>query len=255
MEACICKALCNLRQFCLILITDGNQNGAAHGQLCLCCLLCLEEGFAVEFGKPKHLACGAHFGPQNRVNLLEHIEGEYGFLHAVVRNILFLQIGYGRGSACQLACDDIDCQRNHADVADLGNQRNGTGCSGVCFQHIYFIVFDGILHIHQPLNAHFLCDFSGVFLDGFDILFRNMSGRNDACGVTGVYACKLDMLHNSRNKGMCAVTDGICFTFHCVIQEAVNQNGSVGVTPTAAFMYFVRFSGSYTTSIPRPPRT
>ena len=91
MEACICKALCHLRQFCLILIADGNQHGAAHGQLCLCCLLCLEEGFAVEFGKPKHLACGAHFGSQNRVNLLEHIEGEYGFLHAVVRNILFLQ--------------------------------------------------------------------------------------------------------------------------------------------------------------------
>ena len=54
-------------------------------------------------------------------------------------------------------------------------------------------------------------------LDGFNILFRNMSGRNDACGVTGVYACKLDMLHNSRNECVCSVTDRICFTFHRMI--------------------------------------
>ena len=71
-----------------------------------------------------------------------------------------------------------------------------------------------------------------------------MSGRNDTCGVTGVYACKLDMLHNGRNEGMCAITDSICFTFHCVIQETVNQNGSVGGYANSGIHVFCQIFGA-----------
>ena len=48
LETCFVKTFCDLSQFCLIFITDGNQHRATHGQLCLGRFRCLEEGFSVE---------------------------------------------------------------------------------------------------------------------------------------------------------------------------------------------------------------
>ena len=65
----------------------GDQHSAAERKLGLCCFLRLVEGFAVGSGKSENLTCGAHFR-ENGVNLLEHIEGEYCFLNAVVGDLL-----------------------------------------------------------------------------------------------------------------------------------------------------------------------
>ena len=54
-----------------------------------------------------------------------------------------------------------------------------------------------------------------------------MHGRNDTCGIPGMHACQLNMFHYCRNKGMCAVADGIRFTFHGMVQETVDQDGAV----------------------------
>ena len=71
-----------------------------------------------------------------------------------------------------------------------------------------------------------------------------------------MYAGKLDMLHNSRNKSMVAVADRICFTFRCMIQETVDQNRTVRCYTYCCFhVSFHAFIGSYTTSMPRPPST
>ena len=38
-----------------------------------------------------------------------------------------------------------------------------------------------------------------------------MHGRNDAGGISGVNAGKLNMLHHRRNKSVGTVTDSVCF--------------------------------------------
>ena len=40
-------------------------------------------------------------------------------------------------------------------------------------------------------------------------------------------AGQLNMLHDSRYKGVGSVTDGICLTLHRVMQETVNQNRTI----------------------------
>ena len=74
---------------------------------------------------------------------------------------------------------------------------------------------------------HLFGDLSGVFLDGLHIFGRNMYRWNDAGRVTGMYAGQLNMLHYCRDKGVSAVTDGICLTFHGMIQETVDQDRTI----------------------------
>ena len=54
-----------------------------------------------------------------------------------------------------------------------------------------------------------------------------MHRRQDTSRVTGMNTSQLNMLHNSRYKGMCTIADGICLTFCSMIQETVNQDWSV----------------------------
>ena len=132
--------------------------------------------------------------------------------------------------AGQLGGNDIRSDRNHADVADLGYQRDGTGRSGIGFQHVDSIVLNGVLHVHQANDMHLFRDLSGVLLDGLQMLIGNVFGRNDTGRVTGMDTCQLNMLHNSRYESVGAVADGVRLAFHGVIQ------GRSGVTPTAAFI-------------------
>ena len=57
------------------------------------------------------------------------------------------------------------------------------------------------------------------------MLFRNTDRRKHTCRVTGMDAGKLDMLHNSRHKSVCAVSNGIGFDFDGVFQKLINQDG------------------------------
>ena len=41
-------------------------------------------------------------------------------------------------------------------------------------------------------------------------------------------SCQLYVLHNSRNKSVRAVADGIRFTFQSVVQKTVDEDGAVG---------------------------
>ena len=41
--------------------------------------------------------------------------------------------------------------------------------SRICFQNKDFVIFNGILHIHQTFDMHFLCDFPGIFFDNCHI--------------------------------------------------------------------------------------
>ena len=74
---------------------------------------------------------------------------------------------------------------------------------------------------------HFLSNLSGVLLDRLHILRRDVYGRDDASGVTGVNAGQLDMLHHCWNKRMGAVADGIRLALQGMIQEPVDKDRSV----------------------------
>ena len=141
--------------------------------------------------------------------------------------MLFFQGRHRGGSSGKLRGNDINGQRHHADVADLGHQGHGPGGSGVGLQHVHLAVFDGVLHIHQALDMHLLGDLSGIFLDGLQIFRGNVHGRNDAGGVSGMDACQLNVLHDRRHKGVGTVADGIRLTFHGVVQETVDEDGAV----------------------------
>ena len=123
--------------------------------------------------------------------------------------------------------NDIRCNLNHVDAADLGYKRNGSGCTGIRLDDKYLAVLNRILHIHQANNMQLLCDLSGVVFQSFDLLFCQSSRGNDTSRVTGVNTSQLDMLHNCRNKYVLAIADRICFTLGCMMQETVNQDRTV----------------------------
>ena len=54
-----------------------------------------------------------------------------------------------------------------------------------------------------------------------------MYGRDDAGGVSGMYAGKLDMLHNRWNECVGSVADRVCFALEGVVQEPVDQDRTV----------------------------
>ena len=74
---------------------------------------------------------------------------------------------------------------------------------------------------------HFLRDLAGVLFNGLQIVLRDMSGRNDACGVAGVNACELNVLHDGGNIGVLTVADRVCLALHSVVEESVDQDRTV----------------------------
>ena len=125
----------------------------------------------------------------------------------------FLKCSYVRTFICQLVSHKLCGNVCHVDVTYFRNKRYSTGCTWICFQYINLIFADCVLHIHKTYNTHFTCDCSCVFSDEFFILFRNFNRRNNTSGVTGVNTCLFNVLHNSRNKCVCAIRDSVCFTF------------------------------------------
>ena len=94
LEAVLIEALRNLRNLRLVLGVDGDECGAFGRKDAACALLGLEEGLAGGSGDSENLAGGTHLRSENRVNLLEHIEGEDCFLDAVVRNLALAEGRY-----------------------------------------------------------------------------------------------------------------------------------------------------------------
>ena len=226
-ESKIMECSSNFKKLRLITITYAEKNCSLNRKLDLCCLLCLVVCFAKGFRHTKNFTCGTHFRSQNRVNLLEHIEREYCFLYAVMLYLTVLQIFNRWRISCEFRGHYLSSQLNHIDIADLGYQRNCSWSSRICFQYINCIAFNSVVHIHKTTNIHFNGNLSCVILDCFYHLIREILCRQDTSWVAGVYACKLNMLHNSRYKAMCAVGNSVCFTFCCVIKETIDQNRSV----------------------------
>ena len=62
---------------------------------------------------------------------------------------------------------------------------------------------------------------------------------------------QLDMLHNRRNEYMLAITDCIRFTFHCMIQESVDQDRSCTLLAAGSIDNFWSFVNPGCSDVPR----
>ena len=74
---------------------------------------------------------------------------------------------------------------------------------------------------------HCFCNFTGVVLDGFKVLLINVDRRQNASWIPWMDTCKFDMLHYRRNKCMNTVTNCIGLAFKSMLQEAIDQNGTI----------------------------
>ena len=137
------------------------------------------------------------------------------------------QTRYRGWSSRKFPGDDVRGDGNHPHITYFGNQRNGPGSTGIGFEHVYLAILDGILHVHQTFYMHLFRNLSGVLLDGLHIFRGNVKRWDDTGRVSGVDTCQLDMLHDSRHKGMFSVTDGIRLTLQGIVEETVNQDRAV----------------------------
>ena len=222
------EGLCDFEKFGLVTIADGQEHGAFERKLHLFgCFCSLEVGFAEGFGETEHFAGGAHFRPKDWVNFWEVAKWEDGFFDAVVRNDVILQRWHWGRIAGERRGHDLGGDLYHVDVADLGNEWYGAGSAWICFEHVDFVVFDGVLHVHETAHIHFNGDLSRVILDGGDLLVAQILGRQDASGVARVHTSELDVFHDGWYKAMFAVGDGVCFAFGGVVEEAVDEDRTV----------------------------
>ena len=141
--------------------------------------------------------------------------------------MFFLQARYRGRTAGQFTGDDIRGQRYHADTANLGYQRHSTGRPGVSLKHVHLAVFNGILHIHKTYHVHLYCNLAGIFFNGLQVFFGNLTAWQDAGTVTGMDACQFNMFHNRRYEGILAVGNGIRLAFQRIVEEPVNEDGTV----------------------------
>ena len=174
LEAGFIEELRDFDDLVLVLAVDGDEDRAFEGQGGRCAFLSFEERAARGPGDAEDFAGGPHFGAEDRVDFLEHLEGEDRFLDTVVRDVALAELGDGRFTAGQFGSDDVGGDGHHGDAADLGDQRDRTGRTRVGFEDIDDTVLDGVLHVHEADDVHLFGDLSRVVLDGLKGVLRNV---------------------------------------------------------------------------------
>ena len=91
LKAAVTELARHIHDLVFVAVIDADEDFAGEGKLDPGSFLRLVEGFAEVLGDAQHFAGGAHFRPENRIDLREHIEGEDCFFHTVVGNGLFRQ--------------------------------------------------------------------------------------------------------------------------------------------------------------------
>ena len=95
LESVICEALGDGKQIRLIIVVDTDEYCSGKRKLCLGSFFCLVECLANILRKSEDLTGGTHLGSEKRIDLREHIEGEYRLLDSVIRDYSVLKLRYG----------------------------------------------------------------------------------------------------------------------------------------------------------------
>ena len=205
------------------LIGQANQHGTFVREEGTCGFLALVVSESVVVGEAEHFAGGAHFGAEHRVHLRELVEGEHGFLGAVVVELLVLELQvFELGTEHQAGGE-----AGHLGVTNLGDQRHRAGGTRVRFEHEHLAVFDGVLHVHEAANVEGFGNLAGVILDGREVFLRNGHRRDDAGGVTGMDTGKFHVFHHGRDVNVFAIAQSVGFAFQSVVEEAVDEERTV----------------------------
>ena len=153
------------------LVRQTNQHGTFVREEGACGFLALVVSEGVVVGEAEYFTRGAHFGAENRVHLRELVEGEHGFLGAVVVELLVLELQvFELGTEHQARGE-----AGHLRVTNLGDQRHRATCAGVGFQHEHLAVFDSVLHVHEAAHVESFGNLPGVILDGREVLTPSAS--------------------------------------------------------------------------------
>ena len=132
------------------LIGEANQHGTFVREEGTCGFLALVVSEGVVVGEAEDFAGGAHFGAEDRVHLRELVEGEHGFLGAMVVELLVLEL-----QVFELGAEhQAGREAGHLGVTNLGDQRHRTACTRVRFEHEHLAVFDGVLHVHEAAKPY-----------------------------------------------------------------------------------------------------
>ena len=132
------------------LVGEANQHGTFVREEGTCGFLALVVSEGVVVGEAEDFAGGAHFGAENRVHLRELVEGEHGFLGAVMVELLVLELQvFELGTEHQAGSE-----AGHLGVANLGDQRHRAACARVRFEHEHLAVFDSVLHVHEAAKPY-----------------------------------------------------------------------------------------------------
>ena len=205
------------------LVGEADEHGTFVREEGTCGFLALVVSEGVVVGEAEHFASGAHFGAENRVHLRELVEGEHGFLGAVVVELLVLEL-----EVFELGTEhEAGGEASHLRVTNLGDQRHRAACARVGFEDEHLAVFDGVLHIHEAANVEGFGNLPGVILDGGEVFLGDGHRRDDAGGVTGVDTGKFHVFHHGRDVNVFAVGEGVGFAFQSVVEEAVDEERTV----------------------------
>ncbi len=205
------------------LVGEANQHGTFVREEGTGGFLALVVSEGVVVGEAEHFAGGAHFGAENRVHLRELVEGEHGFLGAVVVELLVLEL-----EVFELRAEhQAGREAGHLGVANLGDQRHRAGGTRVGFEDEHLAVFDSVLHVHEAANVEGFGNLPGVILDGCQVFLGDGHRRDNAGGVTGVDTGKFHVFHHGRDVNVFAVREGVGFAFQSVVEEAVDEERTI----------------------------
>ena len=100
-ESELVEVLCYLNELRLVSVTNAEENSSLHRKSGLSSFLSLIVSLSECRSDTEDLTCRTHLRSEDRVYLLEHIEGEYSLLYAVMAYLTVMELRYWRGSACE----------------------------------------------------------------------------------------------------------------------------------------------------------
>ncbi len=181
------------------------------------------------------LTGGTHFRSKQHIYGLaerraETLEGQHGFLDGHLLSAMDVAtVAMGQQQTVVallldgLAGHDAGRGLGQGHTGGLGGERHRTGRTWVGFDHIQRVGHEGVLHIDQTLHATTLGDGVGSLAQTTNLVVGQRAWRQGACGVSGVDAGFLDVLHDAADVQLLAVEQGIDVDFHGVLEELVDQ--------------------------------
>ena len=114
----------------------------------------------------------------------------------------------------------------HGYTAHFRDQGNGPRRPGVRLKDVDHVVRDRVLYVHQALDFQLNGDPSRVFFNRLNVLFGDVDRGDDACRVSRMDPCKLDVLHDCGNERLDAVADCVRLGLYRVVEKLVDKDGT-----------------------------